>query len=341
MTNKPTRKRSTGRVTLHDVALQAGVSAVTVSRALRGTRRVDPDVVARVTAVATRMGYVPDPVARALVSSRSSNVAVLVPLLTNAVFVEVLEAIQVTLWPQGYQTVFGVTHYDAAEEERLLQGYLLHRPAGLIVTGFDRTETSRRLLESSGVPCVHLMETSGAAGIYSVGFSQRDAGQAMTEHLLQRGRRRIMFVAAQLDARTMQRAEGYRRSMRDAGLYDPKLELLTPERSSMALGARLFAEARRKVRDVDALFMCNDDLAHGALMAALRKGVKVPEDVAIAGFNDLPGSDQLVPRLTTVRTPRGEIGFAAAKMLLDLMQGRTIESPALDLGFTLMTREST
>lgn len=340
MIAKPTRKRSTGRVTLHDVAHQAGVSAVTVSRALRGTRRVDPAVVERVKAVAARMGYVPDPVARALVSSRSSNVAVLVPLLTNAVFVELLEAIQVTLWPQGYQTVFGVTHYDAAEEERLLQGYLLHRPAGLIVTGFDRTEASRRLLESSGVPSVHLMETSGAPGIYSVGFSQRDAGHAMTEHLLQRGRRRIMFVAAQLDARTMQRAEGYRRSMRDAGLYDPKLELLTPERSSMALGARLFAEARRKVRDVDALFLCNDDLAHGALMAALRKGVKVPEDIAIAGFNDLPGSDQLVPRLTTVRTPRGEIGVEAAKMLLGLMQGRAIESPALDLGFTVMARES-
>lgn len=332
--------RTTGRVTLHDVAGEAGVSAVTVSRALSGQRRVDPEIVARVKAVAARLGYVPDPVARALVSQRSSTVAVLVPLLSNTLFVDVLEAVQATLWPQGYQTVFGVTHYDAAEEERLLRGYLLHRPAGVIVTGFDRTEASRRLLAASGVPCVHLMETSGMPGVHSVGFSQRDAGHAMTKHLLDQGRKAIAFVAAQLDPRTMQRAEGYRRAMREAGLYDPKREFLTPEPSSPALGARLFGEVVGRLPDVDAIFLCNDDLAQGALLAALRQGIAVPKQIAITGFNDLPGSDQLVPSLTTIRTPRYEIGVQAATMLLALMQGREVDSSALDVGFELVVRES-
>ena len=120
----------------------------------------------------------PDPVARALVSSRSSNVVVLVPLLSNTVFVDLLEAVQTSLWPAGYQTIFGVTHYDPAEEERLLRGYLLHRPAGLIVTGFDRTEAARHLIVTSGVPCVHLMEISAAPMSTASGF--RSAMRATT-----------------------------------------------------------------------------------------------------------------------------------------------------------------
>ena len=138
----------------------------------------------------------------------------------------------------------------------------------------------------------------------------------------------------------MQRAEGYRRCMKDAGRYEPRLELLSPERSSAALGARLFAEVRRKHRTLDAAFFCNDDLAQGALLAALRTGVKVPEDIAVAGFNDLAGSDQMVPRLTTVHTPRREIGLQAAQMLLSLMHGQPVASSVVDTGYSLMVRES-
>ena len=130
-----------------------------------------------------------------------------------------------------------MTHYDPEEEEQLLRSYLAHRPAGLLVTGFDRTEGARQLIQASGLPCVHLMEATEAPGVYCAGFSQMEAGAALTEHPLARGRRRIAFVAAQLDPRTMQRAEGYRRAMRKAGLYDVRLELLCPEQSSIALGA--------------------------------------------------------------------------------------------------------
>src|SRR5436190_659704 len=205
--------RSSGRVTLNEVAEAAGVSPITVSRALRGERRVAGDLVTRVRLAAEQLG---------------------------------------------------------------------------------------------GVPCVHVMETTRAPGVYCVGFSQADAGHEITRHLLDRGRRRIAFVAAQLDPRVMQRAEGYRHCMRAAGLYDPMLEMLNPERSSLALGGQLFEELLRTRPDVDAIFFCNDDLAQGSLLAALRLGVKVPERVAVAGFNDLNGSDQMLPSLTTVHTPRTE-----------------------------------
>ncbi|ODS67854.1 MAG: LacI family transcriptional regulator, partial [Acidovorax sp. SCN 68-22] len=336
----PPRRRASGRTTLSDVARAAGVSPITASRALRGERGVAQDLVQRVKDAAQQLGYVPDPAARALASQRSVQVPVLVPLLSNALFVDVLDAVHRTLFPHGYQALIGVTHYDPVEEEQLLRTYLAHRPAGLLVTGFDRTEAARQLIAASGVPCVHLMEMTSAPGVYCVGFSQQDAGHAMTAHLLQRGRRRVAFVAAQLDPRTMQRAEGYRRCLRAAGLYDPRLELLSPEPSSIRLGGELLQELLRTRPEVDAVFFCNDDLAQGGLLAAQRLGLAVPGRVAIAGFNDLAGSDQMPPPLTTVRTPRSAIGEASARMLLALMKGEAPAQNSVDLGFELMARES-
>ena len=335
------RRRSSGRITLNDVARAAGVSPISASRALRGERGVASELVQRVKDAAQQLGYVPDPAARALASQRSVQVPVLVPLLSNALFVDVLESVHRTLFPHGYQALIGVTHYDPQEEEQLLRTYLAHRPAGLLVTGFDRTEAARQMIAASGVPCVHLMEMTSAAGVYCVGFSQQDAGHSMTAHLLARGRRKVAFVAAQLDPRTMQRAEGYRRCLREAGLYDPRLELLSPEPSSIRLGAELLAEVLRTRPGVDAVFFCNDDLAQGGLLAAQRLGLAVPGQVAIAGFNDLAGSDQMLPPLTTVRTPRSAIGEASARMLLGLMRGDVPEHNSVDLGFELTVRGST
>ncbi|MEZ5664644.1 MAG: LacI family DNA-binding transcriptional regulator [Burkholderiaceae bacterium] len=340
MSQAPRKRRPSGRITLQDVAQEAGVSPITASRALRGERGVAQDLAERVKQAATALGYVPDPAARALASQRGTQVPVLIPLLTNALFVDLVEAVHACLLPQGYQPLIGVTHYDPAEEEELLRGFLAHRPAGLLLTGFDRTEAARRLIDNSGVPCVYLMELSGAPGVHCVGFSQQEAGQAITAHLVARGRRRIAFVAAQLDPRTLQRAEGYRRCLRQAGLYDPKLELLSAQPSSMRLGGELLQELLQRHPDVDAVFFCNDDLAQGGLLAALRLGVDVPGRLAVAGFNDLSGSDQMLPPLTTVRTPRRAIGESAARMLLALMRGEAPQHPSVDLGFDLIVRGS-
>lgn len=340
MKTKRPSSRSSGRVTLQDVAQAAGVSPITVSRALRGERSVAPELAQRALEASRRLGYVPDPAARALASSRSSHVAVLIPLLSNQLFVDLLDGVQRTLLPAGYQTLIGVSHYDPGAEEQLLRGHLLHRPAGLLVTGSDRAESTRELIAGSGIPCVHLMETTMQPGLFSVGFSQEEAGHALTQHLLDRGRRRIAFAAAQLDPRTMQRAEGYRRCLRAAGLYDAKLEWLNPLPSSMDLGGHMLEQISAMRPAVDAIFFNNDDLAQGALLTALRLGIKVPKRLAVAGFNDLPGSAVFLPPLTTVRTPRREIGTQAATMLLQLMRGEVPVKPSIDLGFEVVVRGS-
>jgi LacI family transcriptional regulator, gluconate utilization system Gnt-I transcriptional repressor len=335
---KPSTSQTTRRITLDDIAREAGVSRITASRALRGVGGVSANVSVSIRETAAKLGYTPDVAARTLASSRSTHVIVLVPMLSNTLFVDLLEAVHGTLFAAGFHPMIGVTHYDQRQEEDLLRSYLGHRPAGLLVTGLDRSERAKQLIEGSGVPCVHMMEVSH--DLHCVGFSQEDAGSAMTDHLLARGRKKIAFIAAQLDPRTLRRAEGYRRSLRRAGLYDRTLELLSPEPSSVAIGSSLLLRLLAVRPDVDAVFFCNDDLALGGLAAARNMGLPVPGRLSIAGFNDLPGTDFAQPPLTTVRTPRSQIGMEAAKMLLCLLRGEPTTTN-VQLPFNLVVRAST
>ncbi|TAG00960.1 MAG: LacI family DNA-binding transcriptional regulator [Burkholderiales bacterium] len=344
MTASKKNRRTTGRVTLNDVASSAGVSPITASRALRGERAVAAELVARVVEAATKLGYRPDPAARALASQRSDHVAMLIPKLSNTLFVDLLDAAQKTLRSAGYQTLIGVTHYDGAQEEQLLREQLMHRPAGVLLTGLNYSDATRSLIERSNVPCVHLMDLPDHTDTltpHCVGFRQSEAGTAMTRHLLDRGYRRIAFAGAQLDPRVMQRLYGWRTTLQAAGLYDATLEWLNPASSSLALGRVMFEQIIGQQPRIDAIFFCNDDLAQGALLAALRMNVAIPKQVAIAGFNDLPGSDQMFPTLTTIRTPRAEIGRAAAELLLSLMKPQGEPEKLIDLGFELVARGST
>jgi LacI family gluconate utilization system Gnt-I transcriptional repressor len=338
------RGRSSGRVTLNDVAIAAGVSPITVSRALRGERFVAPELVIRVTQASQKLGYVPDPAARALASQRSDHVAILIPKLSNALFVDLLDAAQQTLRAAGFQVLIGVTHYDSVQEELLLREQLTHRPAGLLMTGLSYSESTQALITHSNLPCVHLMDlpkNDEVSTQYCVGFKQIDAGAALTRHLLSKGYRRIAFAGAQLDQRVMQRLYGWRSVLQQENLYEPTLEWLNPASSSLSLGGVMFQQIVGQNPAVDAIFFCNDDLAQGALLTALRLGIAVPGRIAIAGFNDLTGSDQQLPTLTTVRTPRAQIGQAAAQMLLSLIRTGTHTPRLIDLGYEIVERDST
>ncbi len=331
--------RSTGRPTLNEVARQAGVSPITASRALRGVSTVTPESVERVRAAALDLDYVANPAARALASSQSQTVVVLVPSLSNQLFIETLEAIQNVLRTRGLDVVIGNYHYSPEEEENLLRNHLVNRPRGLLLTGFDHTPALRQLLAASGVPCVHMMELDTVRGAYCVGFSQIQAGAEAARHLLGRGRKRLAYIAAQLDPRVMQRGEGFRQVLEEQGLYDPALQVMTPQPSSIGLGGELFMQLMTQHPDVDGVFFCNDDLAQGAALEALRRGIEIPRRVSLVGFNDLPGSAHMVPRLTSIRTPREEVGQRAAQLLLGLIDG-VAQKPQVDLGFELVVRES-
>ncbi len=335
-----TGSRTTGRPTLAEVARLSGVSPITASRALRGVSTVAPELVEKVQIAAVALGYVANPAARALASARSQSVVVLIPSLSNQLFIDTLEAIHAVMRPRGLEVLIGNYHYDLAQEENLIRNYLAYQPCGMLLTGFDRSDASRQMLVASGVPCVHMMELGGDDDAVSVGFSQQEAGRAAARHLIERGRRRLGFIAAQLDPRVMQRAEGFRQGLAEAGLRAPELELLSPQPSSIGLGSELFSQMLAQVPDVDGIFFCNDDLAQGAVLQALRQGIEVPQQVAMVGFNDLPASAHMVPRLTSIRTPRAAVGRAAAQALLHLLDGKRVTTQRQDLGFELMVRES-
>ncbi len=335
-----TGSRTTGRPTLSEVARLSGVSPITASRALRGVTTVAPELAIKVHEAALQLGYVANPAARALASAQSQSIVVLIPSLSNQLFIDTLEAIHDVMRPRGLEVLIGNSHYDINEEENLIRNYLAYQPRGLLLTGFERTEASRRMLAASGVPCVHMMELDATPGVASVGFSQEQAGAVAARHLLSRGRKRLAYVAAQLDPRVLQRGDGFRQTLQAAGCFDPALQLMAPTPSSIGLGGELFNDLLRRHPDVDGIFFCNDDLAQGAILEASRQGLKIPEQVAMVGFNDLPASAHLVPRLTSIRTPRAAIGRQAAQLLLGLLDGKPAAQATQDLGFELVVRES-
>ena len=301
---------------------------------------VTDDLRERIMKVASELGYVRNRAASALASARSMNIAVIIPSLGNSVFVDILNGIDKILRPRGYQMLLGVSHYSSEEEDALVRAYLAFDPDGIILPSVNYRESTRHLLEKARVPVVHLMELSNQSDVYCVGFSQEAAAEAMTEHLLRKGYRRIAFVASQLDSRTVARGRGCRDTLIRAGLYDPRRELMVPDPSSIPLGGRLLDRLLQQAPDTDAVFFCNDDLAQGGLFECLRRGISVPSQLAVAGFNDLAASAFTVPSLTTVATPRFEIGAQGANMLLGLIEGQTVARSSIDLGFELRPRES-
>ncbi len=340
--NPPAGSRSR-RPTLSDVAARAGVSAVTVSRALRQPEMVSADLRERVTAAVEVLGYVPNQLASALASARTGTIGVLIPSLTNGVFAAYLKALHDAFLPAGFQVMVLNWRYLPEEEEKAIATMLGLHPEAMIVAGIDQSDHARRMLERASIPIVQTMELTDDPIDINIGFSQHDAGHAATRHLIDRGHRRIGHIRARQDARSRRRMEGYIQAMREDGLDSPALIAASPRPSTFALGGELFAELLGRTPDLDAVFTCNDDLALGALFECHRRGMRVPGDMAIIGFNDLEISASSFPSLSSVATPRYEMGRQAAAVISRIIRGdgERPDKPIIDLGFEIRARAST
>jgi LacI family gluconate utilization system Gnt-I transcriptional repressor len=341
MTVRKSRSSRRNGVTMADVARAAGVSAITVSRALRTPDKVQPALRARIQDTCDRLGYVPNHAASALASARSRTIVVLIPSLSNVVFVDILAGVKEVLDAHAHHMHIGLTGYSAEAEETLLRTYLQHSPDGLILTGVDHRPGVWKLLNALKIPTVHTIETLAGDDGLSVGFSQFDSGYAAGRHLVDRGYRSIGIIGAQLDPRSLRRCEGCRQALRDAGMYDPALEIMTPSKSSLSLGAALLEAMLRDHPECDGLFFCNDDLAQGAVFQCGRLGIDVPARMGLMGFHDFSGTAWTSPPLSTIATPRYEIGRSAATMLMNVLEGQPNPRRHLDLGFRLVQRETT
>lgn len=328
-------------VTLVDVAAAAGVSAITVSRAIRTPEKVSPEAREKITQAIDKLGYVPDPAASALASHRTDVIALLVPSLTNSVFADVLRGIYDSLAERPFSVQIGNYQYAPSQEEKLIRTFLRQKPACMIVAGMDQTEASLALLKNASCPVVQIMDHGPEPVDLSVGLSHEAAARAGLQHLLACGYERPGFLGARMDPRSQKRLAGFRAGAEAAGVYDPGRVITTTQKSSVGMGAQLFADLLARAPDTDAILCNNDDLAAGAIFEARRRNMAIPGDIGICGFNDLEMSRHLDPRLSSVATPLYEIGATAVELAVAAIEGERPAAPSLDLGFSLIARETT
>ncbi|MEX0872567.1 MAG: substrate-binding domain-containing protein, partial [Aquisalimonadaceae bacterium] len=288
-------------------------------------------------------GYIPNGVAGSLASRRSRVISALVPTITHSIFADAIHGLADVLSASGYQVLLGATGYSLLEESRLVTAMLAQRPAGMLVTGMQHNAQTMSLLRASEIPIVETWTVDGDPVDMAVGFSNIQACKEIVKRVAAGGAHRIGYISAPIVAndRAAQRLLGYRRAVRELDLdADPGLEQ-TMDRIAYDAGAQGLAELLKVRPDVQAICCANDVLAIGALLECQRRGIRVPDDLIIAGFDDMELATQINPSLTTVRIPRYGIGRQAATMILQCLQGEQVEHKVIDLGFEIIEREST
>lgn len=324
-----------------DVARLAGVTAMTVSRALRTPEKVSEETQRKIAEAVRSSGFVPNYAARSLVAQRSQIIVALFPTILNSVFSGTIEDLTSLLADQGYSLLLGQTDFDIKKEEKLLAGFVGWRPAGIVLTGSEHTVSTRAMLMNIQVPVVELWNLPKRPFDIAVGFSNFDAIYKLTCSLHEWGYRRIglLHIGVPHNDRSADRRNGYRAAIRDLGLpRSPHLEVeVTFAIHSGREGLRVLLE---RDPDIDAVLCSSDTLAVGALMEALRMGKKVPDELAVAGFGDVELASELVPSLTTVRLPRSGIAKATADVLIQRIEERYSGPPLVDCGFSIVRRES-
>lgn len=330
------------RVTLSDVAKLAGVSPITVSRALRKPEAVSPDLRERILSVVSQLGYVPDLAASRLASARTHLIGVIVPTLYNTIFADYLLAIHEAMIAAGFQIVVVNSRYSEREEEAAIKTLIGQRVEAIVVAGTRHTQQSRTLLAQSRVPVIETFDLADDPIGINIGLSQSEAGRAATRHLIEMGARQIAFLAGNLDERAVARLAGYRRAMEEAGLETETEIIQTWQMSSLRLGHGLMRSQIERKSVPEAIFAVDDNIAAGAMQAARELGLRVPQDLAIIGFHDLEFAQCLTPSLTSIATRRYETGSLVAAKLTDILTGGGTFTPEkIDLGFELIARQST
>ncbi len=334
------RKPASGRVTLSDVAARAKVSSVTASRVLRRPEMVSADLRERVNAAVRDLAYVPNLLASALASSRTGRIGVIVPSLTNGVFNDYLRALHDVFIPADLQVLVINSHYIPGREEKAIVTMLGQFPEAIILAGIGQTPLARRSLKQAGIPVVQTMEMTDKPIDINIGLSQRDAAYAATRYLFDLGHRCVGHVAAPLDSRSLTRIEGYNQAVAEFGATAMIVAVEDP--SGVALGGQLLTELLERWPQVTAVFCGNDNLALGALFECQRRGIRVPQDLSIIGFNDLDVSACAHPSLSTIATPRYDMARLAGEMILGIIRGngKRPKQRKIDLGFRLVVRQS-
>lgn len=329
----PLRPRSP---TLQDVARSAGLSPMTVSRALNTPQLVRAATLARVMEAVQATGYIPNMLAGGLASNRSRLIAVVVPQINNNMFTDAIQALSDELSARGYHMLLCVAGYEPQDEEAIVAALLSRKPDGIMLTGIHHTPLLKKRLLGAALPVVEIWDLTPTPLDMLIGFSHEKAGYAAGEYMAGKGYRRIGLLWTE-DRRAQLRRQGTLAALKKQGVACC-CQTVVPLPATMASGrdgmATLLADKP------DAVICSSDTLAQGAMLEAQSRKFAIPDDIAVMGFGDLDFASCTLPPLTTIAIDRWKTGKLAAAMLTDKIAGQWPEESVVDLGFTLRVRGS-
>lgn len=334
-----TSSRMKGEVTLDVVARIAGVSAITVSRAINKPEKVAPKTLEKVNKAIAKTGYVPNLLAGALASRSSKLIAAIVPSIANLVYAETIQLFTNRFRQAGYQVIFGDSGYPEVLEEELVAAILTRRPDGILLTGVDHSPTCRNLLLSANIPIVETWDITPSPLDVVVGFNHVKVGQEVASFIHKKGFKKVGFLRAD-DARALIRQQAVHQALEESGISEI-YPTTVPVPSSMELGRKGTARLLESGLDEGVIFCSSDTLAQGVIAELLSRNISIPGDIAVIGFGDQVFAGFTHPPLTTVRIDRERIGLEAVDALLARINGQPIENSIIDVGFTILEREST
>ena len=319
--------RRSSSVTIRDVARQAGVSVATVSRYINQNAPVSTEVAERLSQVMAELRYVPHAAARNLASRKTRVIGLLLNNLHNDFFVPLLNGVEAVVRKKGYNLIVATYHANSRNEMPPPIGP--HNTDGLLVFSDGLVDEDLVNLNASGFPMVLVHRTSpSSVNIPSVTVENLEITQKLVEHLIkEHGKRHILFLRGPLHQEDSYRREvGYKAALAANGIpYDEKLVLNGEfERDVAYQVLNDFLDDGRRVA-FDAVFSGDDDAAIGVMKALHKHGFRIPEDVAVIGFDDLGFAPFLNPPLTTVRAPTESVGKIAAERLFGLLENQPSE----------------
>jgi DNA-binding LacI/PurR family transcriptional regulator len=333
--------RRAARPTLEEVAARAGVGRGTVSRVINGSPKVSPQAREAVLEAISELGYVPNRAARMLVTKRTDTVALVVSepeqrLFGEPFFAGIVRGISAALADTGLQMLLTLAQ-SAAEHQRLEQYLTGQHVDGVLLISLHRGDPLPGLLEGGGVPTVVGGRPPGLDPISYVDVDNQGGARQAVDHLIARGRRRIAALAGPQDMGVgVDRLAGYQETLRSAGLP----ELVAYGDFSEASGAAAMLELLEREPDLDAIFAASDPMALGAMRTLKEQGRRIPEDVAVIGFDDSAGAPYASPPLTSVHQSVEAMGREMARLLIARIRGESIDDPVVILDTHLVVRDS-
>jgi LacI family transcriptional regulator len=315
-------------VTLADIAREAGTSASTASRALSGRGYVSESVRDRLVAVADRLGYVPNASAQTLKQKQSRVIGVVVSALDNQFYARLAAGVEQVLREANYQMVLVGDNSDPEEELAGVRTFVAMRTPGVIMTPVGAEPS--RLLRAHGTAVVEVDRRLASVPCDAVVIDNERGGREAVMHLIGLGHRRIALLGVDTDWTTdAGRLAGYRRALRTGGIaYDRRLVARIPVRAP-DVEARI--EALLDAGQPTALFAANNALAEQAWRVLRRRGLAIPRDISLVGFDDVPWMEMVDPPITVVEQPTIELGRSAARLLLRRLEGGDALPPAVEV----------